>query len=282
MFIDSLSKKYKKHDVPENYLVEWQSLLDHVAELFQVNAALIKRVHSEKLEILTSSNSKGNPFKACQTDPLNSGLFCEYVMERREALDIPDIRKAEDWMVEAAKKPVMISYLGLPLIWPDGDVFGTICILNGEEKTLKPIYQDMLIHYKDLIERDLKIFDQNKELKKANRMLDERSADLSYVNKELEAFSYSVSHDLRSPLSLISGYSHLLREQIRDYYDEEANKLLGKIDDSTFKMSVLIEKLLSLSKVENDELELSSVDLSLIARKKLKSYQGLNLIVWWR
>lgn len=91
----------------------------------------------------------------------------------------------------------------------------------------------------------------NKELEQ--RVLD-RTNDLLMVNKELESFSYSVSHDLRSPLRAISGFTSLLQQNYEGQLDEKARKFLEVIISNTQRMEELIADLLRLSRISQQEL----------------------------
>ncbi len=95
----------------------------------------------------------------------------------------------------------------------------------------------------------------------------ERTAQLETANKELEAFSYSVSHDLRAPLRSIEGFSHALLEDCADSLSEAGRDSLQRIVGSTVKMGQLIDGLLNLSRVSRAELKGRSVDLSSLARE---------------
>jgi len=85
---------------------------------------------------------------------------------------------------------------------------------------------------------------------------------LKSVNKELEAFSYSVSHDLRSPLRSIDGYAEMLGEEYSSILDEEGNRLLDIIKDSARNMGELIDDLLTFSRMGRKELQRSKIDMT--------------------
>jgi PAS domain S-box-containing protein len=106
---------------------------------------------------------------------------------------------------------------------------------------------------------ELKLIDANKELEFADRQLKE-------VNKELEAFSYSVSHDLRTPLRAIGGYSAMLQEDYALKLDAEANRIINVIVCNTNKMGELIDNLLSFSKMARLEAISDTVDMSRLAK----------------
>ena len=94
----------------------------------------------------------------------------------------------------------------------------------------------------------------------------ERTAQLEYTNAELEAFCYSVSHDLRAPLRAIDGFSQALVEDFSQSLSEDARRYLTRIRAATQRMGQLIEDLLTLSKVSRSELRKLEIDLSDLAR----------------
>lgn len=107
------------------------------------------------------------------------------------------------------------------------------------------------------------------EILKLNNELEarviERTAQLASTNSELEAFTYSVSHDLRAPLRQINGYSQILLEDYADRLDEEGKHRLASIRDTGDRMSQIIDALLSLSRLTTGELKRAPVDISSLA-----------------
>lgn len=103
-------------------------------------------------------------------------------------------------------------------------------------------------------------------LRDALLQIERKNRDLVALNQELEAFSYSVSHDLRAPLRSIDGFSLALLEDYGDKLDAEGKDALARIRAASRRMGALIDDLLRLSKVTRAELKLAPVDLSAIAR----------------
>src|SRR5262249_44907975 len=95
-------------------------------------------------------------------------------------------------------------------------------------------------------------------------------------NRELEAFSYSVSHDLRAPLRAIEGYCRGLAEDYAGKLDEEGRSLLVRSQASCVRMRQLIEDLLELSRVGRSELHVEEVDLTLLAKTVAKVLAETN------
>ena len=108
-----------------------------------------------------------------------------------------------------------------------------------------------------------------KELFNLNTQLEqrviERTSQLEAANKELEAFSYSVSHDLRAPLRAVDGFSKFVLEDYEDKLDSEGKRLLKLIRSNTQKMDQLITDLLALSRVTRNELNFSDINMTQMA-----------------
>jgi PAS domain S-box-containing protein len=118
---------------------------------------------------------------------------------------------------------------------------------------------------------------ERKRAEEEMRLLNEserrHAAQLEAANKELEAFSYSVSHDLRAPLRSIDGFSQALIEDCAGQLDVEAMAFLDRIRAATRHMAVLIDDLLNLARVTRSEMRQEVVDLSAIARVILAELQ---------
>jgi signal transduction histidine kinase len=105
-------------------------------------------------------------------------------------------------------------------------------------------------------------------LSRIHRTLEERStliARLRRANKDMENFTYATSHDLRSPLIAIAGFSRILREDYADSIDRKGKDLLIRIEGSAKKMSQLIDDLLSFGRVSTREIRRSEVDIEKLA-----------------
>ncbi|MEM9904446.1 MAG: ATP-binding protein [Cyanobacteria bacterium P01_D01_bin.44] len=109
---------------------------------------------------------------------------------------------------------------------------------------------------------ELELKQRTLELEIANQTLKQRTAQLELANQELEAFSYTVSHDLANPLSVILGFTGLLELQYAKQLDGQGQRYITLIEQSAKRMGQLIQDLLQLSKMASREVQIESVDLS--------------------
>jgi two-component system sensor kinase len=116
------------------------------------------------------------------------------------------------------------------------------------------------------IEKIRKLNDLNKKLQKQSEKLED-------ANQELEAFAYSVSHDLRVPLRAIDGFSRILVEDYEDKLDEEGIRLLNIVRENTAKMGHLIDDILLLSRASRQEMLLNEIDMAALARSVYDEFQ---------
>jgi PAS domain S-box-containing protein len=135
---------------------------------------------------------------------------------------------------------------------------------NGEKakraSELTTANKELVFQNGEKEKRAEELFISNRELKMAENQFKE-------VNKELEAFSYSVSHDLRAPLRAVIGYTSMLKEDYESKLDEEANRIIDVIVDKTNMMKQLIDDLLSFSKITRLEVVKRSIDMKRLAEK---------------
>ena len=143
-------------DVPSELVQKWQEIVDLLAEIMHVPSALIMKVEPPHIKVFVASHSKGNPYERDEAACLDTGLYCETVMKTRRVLLVPDALEDEEWKSNPDIKLGMVSYLGFPIVWPDGEVFGTVCVLDTKKNEYGALYQRLLLQCRDIVQADLR------------------------------------------------------------------------------------------------------------------------------
>ncbi len=156
------------------------------------------------------------------------------------------------------------SVLAIPLR-SNGRTTGVISMLRTEHGNPYTIDDQRLAQ--DLADRAGLAIDNAILVATLEQRVRERTAEIEVVNRELEAFSYSVSHDLRAPLRAIDGFSRALADDYTDRLDDDGRRYLSRIRAGTQRMAKLIDDLLGLARIGRAPLQLSAVDVSRIANE---------------
>jgi signal transduction histidine kinase len=172
--------------ISDFFLTKWQRTANVMAAIFDVPAGLIMRVQLEQIEVLVSSHTLGNPYEAKETAKLNTGLYCETVMATRAILHVPHALEDARWKDNPDVALNMISYLGVPLLWPDDEIFGTICVLDNKKRLYQKKYVDLLWELKKAIEADFRIIGQHHDLMTSNTELRCANQSLGFSNANLK------------------------------------------------------------------------------------------------
>jgi len=178
-----------KPEIPDVTLTQWQGIVDLMAAVCCVPASLIMKVHSSEIEVLVSAKVEGNPYHSREKATLNTGLYCETVMSTRERLLVPNALKDPKWDHNPDIPLGMICYLGYPLLWPDGDIFGTICILDKKENYFSDQMTESVRLFKDNIENYLALLFESNERKQAERENERLISDLQKALSEVRKLS---------------------------------------------------------------------------------------------
>src|SRR6266576_7092011 len=122
------------------------------------------KVEPPNIKVFVSSKSAGNSYETGELACLNTGLYCETVMKTRKLLLVPDALQDENWNANPDIKLGMIAYMGLPVTWPNGDIFGTICVLDNLRNEYSELYRKLLFQFREMLQGDLKSLQANNEL----------------------------------------------------------------------------------------------------------------------
>jgi len=164
----------------------WQAMVDTMAMIVGVPAGLIMRLSGEEIEVFVSSRTENNPYKPGDKEHFfDSGLYCETVVRSGDPLLVPDALADPDWEGNPDVKLGMISYLGLPILLPDGNPFGTICILDNKANPFSDLYLRLLTEFKSMVEGHLRLAVLNRALDEKNHELESALAEVQDLREIL-------------------------------------------------------------------------------------------------
>jgi len=142
-----------KIQIPQETLDIWQSLLTLMAAKYLIPSALIMKIDSSDIEVFLSSKSEGNPYEVGDSECLvGSGLYCERVIKTKSKLLIPNALIDAEWDKNPDIKLGLVSYVGFPILLPNEEVFGTICMLDSKENFYEGDSTKTLELFKNYIE----------------------------------------------------------------------------------------------------------------------------------
>lgn len=161
-------------DINHEICESWQEMVNLVSEISRIPATLVMRAYPREIEVFIASNTPNNPFKAKEREQLGIGLYCEAVITGRKELVVNDATQDPNWAKNPDIKLGLIAYLGLPICWPNGDIFGTICMLDSQPTQFDNPTKQLLSRFKVNIETDLKHAYQQALLAEENAQLSKK------------------------------------------------------------------------------------------------------------
>ncbi len=221
---------------------EWERTFDSVPELI---AILDKQCRIVRMNRAMAERLGRKPGECaglfCHNVVHGTGLppgFCPHAKTmkdgRKHEAEVRDVHLGGDFLVSTT-----------PLLGPDGKMIGTVHMAR------------------DITERKM----AEDEIKRLNADLKARAVELEDANRELETFNYTVAHDLRQPLNVVSSYCQVIKEQCGDKLDEQCRHYLQEIYEGAMRMNRLIEALLRFSRLAHSEIKPDKIDLSALAHE---------------
>jgi PAS domain S-box-containing protein len=206
--------------IPADVLLKWQRIVDLLASIVRVPSAVVCKLEPPDdtcYRIVANSHSEGNPFRMDETFSMDIGTFCETVIKSREPLLVVNALEDDQWKAAPEIQVGMVSYLGFPVFWPDGRMFGTICVLDDKANRYSDLYKELLLHCRDVLQGDLQT------LARVANELEEQRAHLSVLFARVPEAVVMVDGDstitrVNPAFTKIFGYTseEALRQRITD------------------------------------------------------------------
>ena len=122
-----------------------------MVQILEVPTGLIMRVHKPTIQVVIASSNENNPFYAGADFPIE-GVYCERVIDTGDTLLVPNALKDPEWDHNPDLEFDQISYLGFPIVWPNGDPFGTLCVSDTKENNYSELFRQLMQVLREYIE----------------------------------------------------------------------------------------------------------------------------------
>jgi len=222
------------------------SVLEHIPNMiFVKDAQELRYVRFNRAGELTLGVSRADLLGKSDYELFAPARAARFVEQDRQVLSTGRMLQVDDDIVETQAGDRILHTRKLP-----------ISDESGEPRYLLGISEDITERRKS-----------EQKITELNGALAMRAQQLEATNQELESFSYSVSHDLRSPLRAIYGFSRILEEDHAQQLDDEGMRLLGVIRSNTQRMARLIDDLLAFSRLGRQALTTTEINMTALARE---------------
>jgi len=237
--ISDITKRKQSEEALKNLAMQWQITFDAIKDgvclidknqvVLRCNKAMSEMFNHDNLEIIGKKcyNIVHNLDKPIDNCPVNKMMMTKK-------------RSSTEVLINSNWYEVTVD----PLFDNENEIIGAVHIVR-----------DITIQKNN--ENEIRTLNTNLESK-----IEEKTKELKLANKELESFAYSVSHDLRSPLRAISGYSKILELEYNQFLDIEGERIVKVIIENTKKMGKLIDDLLTFSRFGRNELKMNSININ--------------------
>jgi len=261
------------------------SLVQHVATLFDVDYAFVGILEPDGTSVRSlASWSHGAPAENFSYTLANTP--CQTLLQGGPCLyprGVADLFPADAMLRQMALE----SYMGTPITGSNGKPLGVLVVLDTKPLAESTDYLPILSLFALRAGMEIERMSQEHTMRTLNQELErrvtERTLQLEAANKELESFSYSVSHDLRAPLRHIAGFVSLLKDDEANQLSPDSLRYLSIITDSANRMSDLIDGLLTFSRIGRAAVQKTPVDLSRLLREVIEelAHEPCAPVVSW-
>ncbi|MFP4371592.1 MAG: HD domain-containing phosphohydrolase [Halanaerobium sp.] len=233
--IERLEMKSEEITIPDKTTEQWQNLLEMLVEKADAKDALLTEYDRPFLEIIKVSEKGESIFSEGDRIKL-SGHYCQSVIECRGPLEVDDAFADPNWEEAPELEFGLNSYLGYPIFWPTGEIFGTICIHDNQEREYSQQLKKQLQFSRDLIENSLEIFYQNHlnnnlryyyseliDILPVGVMIEDSNGKILKVNRAMEEITgYSRNELLKSTV-----FDTVVPENQKEIAEENIEKIMN-------------------------------------------------------
>lgn len=245
----------------------FRSLAEHLAQAIGADGVLIGEL--DELRRLHTVAQLWDGALQPETEHDLSFTLCEQALAQPDLLLLENPSPRRMPLLPPQNTTDLSLFVGLPLRDADGSAVGLLTAVWRKKPQLQDDLQALLTIFASRCNAELMRLRRDREIGQLQATLEqrvlERTEQLQYLNRELDAFAYTVSHDLKSPLRAIDGFMHLLQEQMAGRLQPEDEDLVQRVLASATRMNGLITDLLSLARLSQGQLQRMQVDLSDLA-----------------
>ncbi|MBL3601725.1 MAG: PAS domain-containing protein [gamma proteobacterium endosymbiont of Lamellibrachia anaximandri] len=276
----SAKRREKGLELLDKWMLELGSCNDQPQRFYDTVCEAVMEMVSAQLTALPLIGESGDTFTyhaavgrhadklLGQSMPLKGGGLCGWVASQGQGICVPDLRQDPRVIQELADELEVTTGLLTPLT-QEGKIIGGLSAFRSGEP-FDQVDEELI----NLFGQRVSVALENVQLLTTlEQRVEERTQALAVINKELESFSYSVSHDLRAPLRSIDGFSQALLEDYEELFDETGRDYLFRVRRASQRMATLIDDLLMLSRLTRRDMHCEEIDLSTMADKSLEHLQ---------
>ncbi len=243
-------KKFVQVEISDNIDIKldqkimdkWQVNIDLIADILGVKAVLIMQLKETVAEVAFKSNNPSNPYKVGGRNYLGHGLTCETVIGNDQMLIIKNAQEDEVWRDTSNADFKMDSYMGVPLKWPDGTFYGSLCVFGDAPLTLSDSQLEMFYYVGEMFNQDLKILSLENRIKQLSGEVE----DSEYSKSQ---FLRDIATEVKTPLTTIVGLGQVGKNTsansvVKDYFKQ--------VTDAGNYLLEIVNEVTDISKIEND------------------------------
>ncbi len=155
-----------KPQIPDQLLSQWQETVDLISQLLEAPDAIITKVELPMIEVVRASQNPQSAYHKGDRVEI-SGYYCEEVVRTSRPLHIADARRSRRWRVAPELEHDRVSYYGFPVLWSDGEIFGTLCILDSRPRPKDDRCSKILSQFSKMVEAHLDLLWKNIKLQQS-------------------------------------------------------------------------------------------------------------------